>query len=447
MGNTLPKPIITKTTETGGGCDNNNNNNEEEDYTIEVDDDNGVETNNGVNTLKWGVSSMQGWRVSMEDAHIVEAIRQIQDPESGELIVLDEVHYFFCVLDGHGGSMAAEYAGNHFRHILQQRPEFVEYARLVGQVVAAQEESPPNRRAKNNNSKSRKNRQQRHRQTLEDIGQKSGLLLQRALEDAFVELDLQLLKEMVHQNTFELAPDPTLTSTNSNNNIDSEDNDWGVELFDPELGVLPRPPDKPHSASGTTATAALVTPDLIICANVGDSRTIIDAYPLSTDHKPTLPEERQRILDAHGMIHFGRVDGELAVSRAIGDFEFKAYNQSHLIEGHLDMERKRRLARTLKVSPFPEITCHYRSDIDQALILACDGIWDVMSNRDCHELVQMLCEEGESNVGLIAEEIIDTCLKQGSRDNMTVLVALLPAQAIGMGGGVLKRRSRRRRSR
>lgn len=382
---------------------------------------------------------MQGWRTTMEDSHIAEEIRQVKDPASGELIELDEIHYFFCVLDGHGGSMAAEYSSDHLSQILQERPEFVQYARLVGQA-AAKEENPKQRSTTSSNTRNNCRNSWRRSQQ-QDHGTKSELL-QRALEDAFVELDLQLLQEMVNQKTFDLPADPQ----NIKNGVFNDgDDDWGVELIDPEMEVIPRPPEKPHSASGTTATAALVTPDMIICANLGDSRTIIDAYPLSTDHKPTLPDEEQRILDAMGMVNFGRVDGELAVSRAIGDFEFKAYSQSHLIEGHLDVELKRTLAQSLKVSPFPEITCHYRTDIDQALILACDGIWDVMANLECHELVQVLCEEGESNVGLIAEEILDTCLKKGSRDNMTVLVALLPGQVVGTGGGVLKRRGSRGR--
>lgn len=421
MGNTLNKPITTKTTVKG-------------------------ETNNEIKGVRWGVSSMQGWRIHMEDYHIAEVIREVQDPDSGDLIKLDETHYFFAVLDGHGGAMAAKYASEHLFPMLSRRPEFVKYARQVGQVT----KELPVLQSDNQSQKNQKFQERTFKKSssipkLEDS--EKAMLLQQALEDSFVELDLQLLKEMVNQRLFHLVSDPA-------NKIPSEDKqvtgegDWGVELVDPEMETTPRAPEIESGASGTTVTAVLVTPEMIICANAGDSRTIIDAFPLSTDHKPSLPQERQRIIDAMGMVNFNRVDGELAVSRALGDFEFKAYNQSHIVADEsidLDMDSKRNLARTLKVSPFPEVTVHHRTDIDQAIILACDGIWDVMSNIECNELVQVLCEQGESDVGLIAEEILDTCLKKGSRDNMTVLVGLLPAQEIGNGGGVLKRRRGRMR--
>lgn len=65
----------------------------------------------------------------------------------------------------------------------------------------------------------------------------------------------------------------------------------------------------------------------IYVANAGDSRSIIGisgkAKPLSFDHKPTDEGEMNRIIKAGGFVEFGRVNGNLALSRAIGDFEFK----------------------------------------------------------------------------------------------------------------------------
>ena len=72
---------------------------------------------------------------------------------------------------------------------------------------------------------------------------------------------------------------------------------------------------------------ALVTPNEIYCANAGDSRTVICEYgnatEMSKDHKPDLPEERSRIIRAGGEVVEGRVNGMLALSRAIGDFDYK----------------------------------------------------------------------------------------------------------------------------
>ena len=82
-----------------------------------------------------------------------------------------------------------------------------------------------------------------------------------------------------------------------------------------------------ESNAGCTATVAFITPMEIYCANSGDSRTVMcergKAVELSKDHKPDLPSERSRILKSGGTVEDGRVNGALALSRAIGDFDFK----------------------------------------------------------------------------------------------------------------------------
>ena len=79
--------------------------------------------------------------------------------------------------------------------------------------------------------------------------------------------------------------------------------------------------------SGCTANVAVVTPNHIVCANAGDSRCVLGTNAnikhMSEDHKPTNPLERQRIYEAGGTVHAARVDGDLAVSRAFGDFVYK----------------------------------------------------------------------------------------------------------------------------
>ena len=81
------------------------------------------------------------------------------------------------------------------------------------------------------------------------------------------------------------------------------------------------------SQAGCTATVALITPIEIYVANAGDSRTVMsekgNTVELSKDHKPDLPQERSRIIKAGGEVADGRVNGMLALSRAIGDFDYK----------------------------------------------------------------------------------------------------------------------------
>jgi serine/threonine protein phosphatase PrpC len=78
-----------------------------------------------------------------------------------------------------------------------------------------------------------------------------------------------------------------------------------------------------ESHAGCTANVVLITPDFIYCANAGDSRSIAcqDNKPveLSKDHKPEDPIELDRITKAGGNVSYGRVNGGLNLSRALGD--------------------------------------------------------------------------------------------------------------------------------
>ena len=76
--------------------------------------------------------------------------------------------------------------------------------------------------------------------------------------------------------------------------------------------------------TGTTACVVLITKDNIYCANSGDSRAVLmskgKAIPLSFDHKPSNEDETKRIEASGHFVEDDRVDGNLALSRAIGDF-------------------------------------------------------------------------------------------------------------------------------
>ncbi|XP_057789027.1 protein phosphatase 2C 37-like [Salvia miltiorrhiza] len=117
-------------------------------------------------------------------------------------------------------------------------------------------------------------------------------------------------------------------------------------------------------AVGSTAVVAVVTPDKIVVSNCGDSRAVLCrngvAIPLSVDHKPDRPDELNRIQEAGGRVIFWdgpRVLGVLAMSRAIGDNYLKPFVISE-----------------------PEVTITERAAEDECLILASDGLWDVVSN-------------------------------------------------------------------
>lgn len=186
---------------------------------------------------------------------------------------------------------------------------------------------------------------------------------------------------------------------------------------------------------GTTAITVMITPEYIVCANAGDSRAIMSkvydkAIELSHDHKPDNPGEKARIEAAGGFVSEKRVDGNLAVSRGFGDFYFKGNSK-------LYQEQQ-------KVSCIPDIILKKREPNDEMVVLACDGLWDVFSNDEVIENVRQIWNEGERNIQLVAEEMCDQALFDGSTDNISVIVVKLQGAKIATtGGGVNARRKER----
>jgi len=174
--------------------------------------------------------------------------------------------------------------------------------------------------------------------------------------------------------------------------------------------------------SGSTAVTCFITPTHIIVGNCGDSRLVVarsgSAVFGSEDHKPTMDSEKTRIYNAGGTVSMGRVNGDLAVSRALGDFVYKQC---------ADMP-----AASQQVSAFPEVTILERTDEDQFVVLACDGIWDVMNNQECVDIILGYMNTGYS-LERSCEMLIDECLNRGSRDNMSVCIVALPAAPATIG--------------
>lgn len=99
---------------------------------------------------------------------------------------------------------------------------------------------------------------------------------------------------------------------------------------DPFAGGMAAESDNPAKFCGCTATCVLITPQQLICANAGDSRVVLGrssgsemCCPLSEDHKPDNEGEKARIEAVGGFVEENRVNGSLALSRALGDFEYK----------------------------------------------------------------------------------------------------------------------------
>lgn len=175
------------------------------------------------------------------------------------------------------------------------------------------------------------------------------------------------------------------------------------------------------NGSGCTAVVVHVTPSTITCGSVGDSRAVLCrdgvAFPLAYDHKPEQDAERKRIEAAGDFVQDNRVNGQLAMSRAMGDFMYKG---------------KENLDRTQQpVIAVPDVIEVERTEKDTFVAVACDGIFDVLSNEELIAMIVSHKKDGKTNIQ-ICEELCNFCLApvdasgQRSRnqgtDNMTIMI-------------------------
>ncbi|XP_025928046.1 protein phosphatase 1B isoform X4 [Apteryx rowi] len=273
------------------------------------------------NGLRYGLSSMQGWRVEMEDAHtaVVGIPHGLEDWS------------FFAVYDGHAGSRVANYCSTHLLEHITNNEDF----RATEKPGSALEPS------------------------VENV--KSGI------RTGFLKIDEYM------RNFSDLR-----------NGMDR---------------------------SGSTAVGVMISPEHMYFINCGDSRAVLyrnGQVCFSTqDHKPCNPREKERIQNAGGSVMIQRVNGSLAVSRALGDYDYKC------VDGKGPTEQL--------VSPEPEVCEILRAEEDEFIILACDGIWDVMSNEELCEFVKSRLEVSD-DLEKVCNWVVDTCLHKGSRDNMSVVL-------------------------
>ena len=143
--------------------------------------------------------------------------------------------------------------------------------------------------------------------------------------------------------------------------------------------------------------------------NVGDSRCVISkkniAQVITKDHKPNWPDEKKRIQQLGGEIYYDGVDwriGALSVSRAFGDLDSKPF-----------------------ISVKPDIFRYKISNKDQFMVIACDGLWDVIDNQEAVNYVISQCYDLEYNrinkKINISRMLADLALQKGSTDNVTVI--------------------------
>ena len=205
----------------------------------------------------------------------------------------------------------------------------------------------------------------------------------------------------------------------------------GFEIAEKEF-LLRAESTNPVDKSGSCAIILLIVGDICYVANLGDSRAVMCSeagykiYPLSKDHKPFEEEELKRIIANGGKIYqtvsqinpnpvlgpYRVLPGRLSVSRTIGDIEAK-------LSGYGGNDKV--------LISIPEVKAFKMHDEYEFIILACDGIFDKLSNK---EVIQSawagLMENLSGNVhqlcGASAENVMRTALCRRSLDNITVVI-------------------------
>jgi len=156
--------------------------------------------------------------------------------------------------------------------------------------------------------------------------------------------------------------------------------------------------DKAHSVKGVNIVVPPSTSRRVLySANAGDARGVLcrggKAVRLTYDHKGSDKQEAKRITDAGGFVMSGRVNGVLAVTRSLGDSSMKEF-----------------------VVGSPYTTETELCEEDEFLILACDGLWDVVGDQGAIDLVRQT-EDAQA----ASQKLLNHALSQHTTDNVTIL--------------------------
>ncbi|EWC48598.1 hypothetical protein DRE_01820 [Drechslerella stenobrocha 248] len=284
----------------------------------------------------------------------------------------DSDNGYFAIFDGHAGTFAADWCGKKLHHLLEDSI--------------------------------RRN--------------KEGKSMPELLDQTFMNVDKEL-KDLPVKNSGTTAVCAVLK--------------WEsrpAEGAAPDATGGPSPSSKPQDAEPATAgNGASVAGKptkrvrMLYTANVGDARIVLcrlgKALRLSYDHKGSDETEGKRVANAGGLILNNRVNGVLAVTRALGDSYIK-----ELVTGH----------------PYTTETV-IQQDVDEFIILACDGLWDVCSDQEAVDLVRTIQDPQDASKALV-----DHALARFSTDNLSCMIVRFenskePTTAAGVGLGIIPQKN------
>ena len=366
------------------------------------------------NGLRYAVSAMQGWRVDMEDAHAVKI----------DLSPKWKNWSYFAVFDGHAGDFVSNYSAEHLSEEILEKFEDNELELFKDQEAMEQGTSGSDSiqhaaGASVTQSRNIQESGEKRKENEDDSTQKSKKLFSstdssnsnhstKELADAKETCQMEVSStpgpdsgtkntQMVVSGTDEKSSNSSISSERLFEKL-KQSTKQGFLNLDETLKELPQFVSG-EERSGTTAIVTFVTPTHILFANCGDSRALLcrdgEIGFVTVDHKPYLEEEKTRIEQAGGSVIIQRVNGSLAVSRALGDFDYKK------VPGLPNTQQL--------VSAEPEVTLVERHPKDEFLVLACDGVWDVMTSQEVILYIRSRLQVHQE-LQSVAEELLETCL-------------------------------------
>ncbi|KAL6774085.1 hypothetical protein ACKKBG_A23710 [Auxenochlorella protothecoides x Auxenochlorella symbiontica] len=348
--------------------------------------------------LSYGISAHQGWRKNMEDAHIAHHISKDT--------------YLFGIFDGHGGPEVAKFCSMYIREELERSGEF-KAGEYEGSLVHVFHRMDDLMRSAEGFSQ------------LESI--RKSLDKASATEDEEGDDTYSMLRKLVSLQRMQnsAAAAAAAAAGTANGRAAPLESGSGTNVADPGAPApRPLPGVEATVQAGCTAVVALLKGRRLFVANAGDSRAVLArrgvAVPLSHDHKPSAAGERARIMAAGGFVSevggITRVNGNLNLSRAIGDLRYKA---------NPALEAKDQI-----ITAQPDLCVEALVPGDRFMVLACDGIWDVMSNQQVVDFVGARLDEGLTPTQA-ASELLNACVASDPRetrgigcDNMTASVVV-----------------------
>mmetsp|Transcript_14604 Transcript_14604/g.22116 ORF Transcript_14604/g.22116 Transcript_14604/m.22116 type:complete len:507 (+) Transcript_14604:132-1652(+) len=462
--------------------------------------------------VAWGVVDMQGWRKSMEDAHIAQTdVRPPQHQARGNTAGgaendsnnnNPEYAQVFAVFDGHGGAEVARFCQLYLIDVLTRQEEWngsaesteidvgkalvncfhsldellddprrreeINYLRTNKPnfaerraIIDLPEESSSEEENEDEEKKMEESNLSDTPMTVEDNNSTESTIQVKdtdsedsaasdekvvgdvhevvSVDDSGGDNDtedettidiagadsLSLFKKLLTMTNKAGAPSGTMTLNLGTPVNDAEEGE--NKIITPTILQNGRPvcnlPDHPIHA-GCTSVCAVISGKTLTVANAGDSRVVLCradgvTEPMSFDHKPMHDIEMQRITDAGGFVNqFGRVNGNLNLSRSIGDLKYKQVPNIPPCGQMITAE--------------PDIKQIELRDDDEFIILACDGIWDCLTNEEAVKYVRDRIDR--STPTEIGVEMLDQIVSKDPRetqgiggDNMTIMIVdLMP---------------------